>query len=428
MRKLVSLLKYAPKRTITTLAIIAAAIIIPATLFAWGPARATYTIANPADHVVFNSITDNPSHGDERNFVQVRDANSSNETYADQISLTSGHEYVVYVYYHNNASSSLNGTNFDGIGVAHGAYVKAQIPAVVTNGNTDTKAVGYVGASNANPGEVWDDISLSNTTGGDIALRYIPGSTTIHNFGTTNGATLSDNIITIGAPLGYNSIDGVVPGCNEYAGYVTFRIKADQPNFTIDKQVRKTGTTGWDSDNITVNPGDSVDYLISYHNTGTTAQNNVVISDILPSGVSYTNDTTYLTNTTNPSSIKVSNNLNTNNGINIGNYAAGAAAYVKFSAIIAQNNDLSVCGVNTLTNTATIQTNNGSRSDTAIVTVNKTCTTPPVAPPVVPPATTPLTTPTQLSHTGAGEDIAAILGLGTLITSLGYYLASRRAL
>ena len=271
------------KKLTLILAMIVAAIVIPASIFAWGPDRPTYTIANPANHVTFNSIIDNPSQGDERNFVQVRDANAGNETYADSTNLTAGHQYVIFIYYHNNAASNLNA---DGTGIAHNAYVKAQIPAVVTNGSTDTKAVGYVGASNANPGEVWDDISFSNTTGSDIALRYVPGSATIHSFGPVNGQTMSDNIVTTGASIGYDSLNGELPGCNEYAGYVTLRVQADQPNFTIEKQVRIAGTTTW-SHSVTAKAGDTLEYRIQYINTGTTAQNNVVINDVLPAHESY---------------------------------------------------------------------------------------------------------------------------------------------
>jgi uncharacterized repeat protein (TIGR01451 family) len=396
------------KKLSALLAMIAAAVIVPAALLAWGPSRPTYTVEVPADHVTFNSITNNPSQGDERNFVQVRDANAGNETYADSISLTAGHEYVVFVYFHNNAASNLHLN-------ATGSYVKAQIPAVVSNGSTGTKAVGYVGANNASPLEVWDDISFSNTTGGDIALSYVSGSATIYSFGTVNGQTMSNNIVTTGAAIGYNALDGVVPGCNEYAGYVTFRVKADQPNFTITKQVHKTGVTGW-KETEAVNPGDSVDYLITYKNTGTTTQNDVIISDTLPKGVSYTVGSTYVANSTNPNGLKVSDNI-TKGGINIGSYAAGAAAYVKFSATVVTNDALPTCGSNTLINSAKAQTGNGSKEDTAVVTVTKTCTTPPVTPPVTPP---------ELPTTGAGEDIVSFLGLGSIVTSLGYYIASRR--
>lgn len=509
------------KKLSAIFAMIAAAIIIPTALLAWGPSRPTYTTAVPADHITFNSITDNPSHGDERNFVQVRDANSGNETYVDSISLTAGHEYVVYVYFHNNAAANLNLK-------ATGSYVKAQIPAIVSNGSTGTKAVGYVGANNATPLEVWDDISFSNTTGGDIALSYVAGSSTIHSFGAVNGQTMSGSIVTTGAAIGYNALDGIVPGCNEFAGYVTFRVKANQPNFTISKQVHKTGVTGW-KETEAVNPGDSVDYLITYKNTGTTTQNDVVISDVLPKSVSYTAGSTYVANTTNPNGLKVSDNI-TKGGINIGNYAAGAAAYIKFGATVVANNTLPTCGENTLTNSAKVQTANGSKEDTADVTVTKTCIptppaakytcdklsvekisrtsfrfttdytvqnatfnkvtyvvsdasgkevdsksssvktleyqmntegkysvkstitvaangkeftatsegckaefevtkvpTTPVTPTVTPPVV-PVVTPEELPTTGAGETFATILGLGASITSLGYYLASRRAL
>lgn len=369
MSKLSTLVRKIPKRTSAALLMIAAAVIVPAALFAWGPSREYFTIEKPATYVTFNSITNNPSHGDERNFSQVREVNASNTTYADSINLEPGHEYVVYIYYHNNAASNYNAS---GIGIAKGAYVKSQVPAVVTKGSTGTKAVSYVGASNAKPVEVWDDISFTNSSAGDIALRFVPGSATIHNFGKTNGQTLSDNIITTGATLGYDALDGVIPGCNEYAGYVTYRVKADQPNFTVSKQVRKAGTTDW-KETESVNPGDSVDYLVTYKNTGTTDQNNVVIKDTLPAGVAYTSGTTYVANSANPNGVKVSDNIITASGINIGNYKAGAAAYIKFTAKVTDNDSLPTCGINTLHNVAKAETNNGTKSDGADITVTKNC-------------------------------------------------------
>lgn len=190
-------------------------------ILSWGPARQTYTIENPSDYVTFNSITNNPSHGDERNFVQVREESEGNEMYVDSISLTAGHEYDVYIYYANDAAS-----NLDANGTAFGAYVKAEIPAIVPNGSFGTSAVGYIGADNANPPEVWKNFAFSNTTGRDISLKYVTGSATIHTFGAMNGKTLSDNIVTTGASLGYDNLNGVIPGDEKYAGYVTLRVRA----------------------------------------------------------------------------------------------------------------------------------------------------------------------------------------------------------
>lgn len=403
MKNITSILKNTPKRAFATFAILATAVVVPATVFAWGPSRDTFTTANPADHITFNSITDNPAHGDERNFAQVKESTASNSTYVDSIEVAAGKTYTVFVYYHNNAAANLNL-------VAKDSYVKVALPAVVTKGNDGTKAVAYVGASNASPKEVWDDVTFVNKTNGDMALRYIDGSAKIHNFGSTDGAKLSDNIITSGATIGYNSLNGDIPGCNEYAGYVTFDVTADQPNFTVDKQVRKSGSTTWTGlDSVSVVTGDSVDYLITYKNNGTTTQNDVVVKDVLPTGVEFTNGTTYIVNDANKSGLKISDNIVSTSGINIGNYAPGAAAYVKFSAKITAKTESLACGVNTIVNTARVETNNGSKSDTANVTMTKACST------------------AQLPVTGIGEDIAAIFGIGSLATSAAYYISSRRA-
>jgi len=405
MRKLISIIRQAPKRASAIALILAAAIIVPSTALAWGPSRQTFTIEKPADYVTFNSITNNPAHGDERNFVQVKEASASNSAYVDNIALTAGKEYTVFVYYHNNAASNLNES---GKGVATGAYAKVEIPAIVKQGATATKAVGYVGASNAKPNQVWDDIAFSNATGGDIALRYVPGSAKIHNRGASNGATLSDNIITTGATLGYSAIDGVIPGCNDYAGYVTFNIVADQPNFTVNKQVRLAGTTEW-SETVNAKPGATVEYQIQYKNTGSTQQNNVVLKDILPSNVSYVAGSSFLKNDNNPSGKQLSDNLTTSTGINIGHYLPGANAFVKFSATV---NDVEsdFCGVTTITNIARVETANGSKQDGAdiIVESDNECI--------------------DLPTTGPADSIVTIIGLGAATASVAYFVASRRAL
>ena len=394
-----SYFSYAPKKAISAFIILALAIIIPAVAFAWGPSRQTFTTAAPADFVTFNSIVDNPVQGDERNFVQVKASDASNSTYADSISLTAGKKYTVFMYYHNNAASNLNL-------VATGTYAKAQIPAVVAKGASGVKAVGYIGADNATPKEVWDDVAFSNTTAGDIALRLVPGSAHIYNQGSTNGSTISDSIITTGAPLGFNALDGKLSGCNHYAGYVTFELVADQPNFTISKQVRTKGTTTW-SESVNAKADDHVEFQIEYKNTGTTAQNGVVIKDVLQAGLAYVKGSTYLKNASNPNAKIVSDNLVTNSGINIGDYTAGSNAFLKFEAVVGK--DIK-CGTNTITNTANALTNNGSKGDSANVVSSKTCTD----------------TPGQLPYTGPSDVIFSTLGIGAVVASAAYYVASRK--
>lgn len=445
MSKFTSLIARAPKRFSAVVAMVAAAIIIPTAVLAWGPDRPTFTLDHPAGYVTFNSITDNPVQGDERNFVQVKEADAANSTYSDSAALTPGKTYTMFVYYHNDAASNLNAS---GVGIAKGAYVKAELPAVVAKGATNTKAVGYIGATNANPTQVWDDVSFSNASAGDVALRFVPGSAKIYNKGALNGSTLSDSIITTGSPIGYDT-PGVIPGCNDYSGYITFNFVADQSNFTISKQVRAHGTTNW-SESVNAAPGSTVDYQLTYKNTGTTEQNNVVLKDTLPAGLTYVAGSTYLKNVSNPTPKLLTDDLTTATGINIGNYAPNSVAYVLFSAKVNATQAVT-CGTNTLHNVATAVTNNGSKQDSADVVVTTGTNCAPGTINVCQLSTktivnikesdfdatkytkdlsqcTPTVTPPELPHTGMTENIVAVIGLGAIVASVAYYIASRRAL
>jgi len=364
MNKIARLLRRVPKRAAVMGAAVAA-IIIPAAVMAWGPDRPTFRMAMPADHVTFNSITDNPEVGDERNFLVIKDANNTAAGgWQDQTTAEAGHEYLVRVYVHNNAAANLNlkATN---------VRTKVNVP------NTTGKNVqlgGFITAANATPNEIWDSANL--TSNSDFNVSYVPGSARLYNnvFGQT-GAQLSDDIVNnTGAQLGYDKLNGEIPGCFQYAGYVTFKVKVQTPqssNFTMSKMVSKHGENKW-VESYAAQPGETVDYLIQYKNTGNTQQDNVVVKDTLPAGETYVDGTSVLGNSKTPNGAKISDNV-TKGGVNIGSYAAGANGWVIFSAKVADNNNLPTCGANKLTNTATVETDNGSKDDTADVTTDKKC-------------------------------------------------------
>jgi uncharacterized repeat protein (TIGR01451 family)/LPXTG-motif cell wall-anchored protein len=396
------------KKLSAILTMIAVAIIIPAALLAWGPSRPTYTMAHPANHITFDSITDNSNIGDERNFVGIRET-STNNKWSDSMTVQDGKEYTVRMYVHNNAASNLNL-------VAENVTAKFNLP---TTTGKSIQVDGFLDSSNATPTEVYDSATFTSTD--DFNLAYISGSLKYENNSPNSPFTLPESIFTsTGAVLGYNQLDGKIPGCFQYAGYVSFTVKpqfAPTSVFTMSKMVSKHGDNKW-VENYTAQPGETVDYLLQYKNTSAVQQDSVTFRDTLPTGMAYVNDSTTYGNSKYPSGTKASNNIANGTGINVGSYAPGANAWAIFSATVANNDQLPTCGIETLVNTAKVTTGGSSISDTADVTVTKTCTTP--VTPVTP------VTPTQLPHTGAGEDIAAFLGLGAMVTSIGYYLASRR--
>ena len=440
MRSLMSLVRKAPRLS-AVVAVAAAVVTVPAVLLAWGPSRPTYTIDHPADHVTFNSITNNPNIGDERNFVGIREAGTSN-LWTDNMTVQKGKEYTVRVYVHNNAASSLNAS---GKGIAHNVLAKVNLP---TSTGKSIQVDGQISASNASPAAVWDQAVFNGSE--NFNLAYVSGSLKFeNNAGTFN---LPESIFTnSGAKLGYSSMNGDIPGCFQYAGYISFKVKpqfAPTNNFTMSKQVRKTGTSDW-SKSVNAKVGDSVDFLISYKNAGEVRQNNVLMKDYLPSGLTYENGTSYLRNGTNPDSLKISDNLTTSTGINVGDYNPGAAAYVKFSAKVTKALE---CGKATLTNKARVTASGGYKEDTATVIVDSgkcapselqvcelatkkiviikesefdlskysknfnDCKEQPKTP----------ETPSELPHTGPADVLMQLVGVVSLAGASAYYVASRR--
>jgi uncharacterized repeat protein (TIGR01451 family) len=360
-------MKRAPKRLSAVVAMIAIAIIVPASLNAWGPSRTTYTIAHPADKITFNSITDNPAVGDERNFVVVKDAaNTADGGWQDNITVQPGKEYLVRVYVHNNAASSLNLK-------AENTRVSASVP---TTTGKSVSVSGFVTADNSDPKQVWDDIHFNSTS--NFNLAYVSGSAEIWNNGyATTGQPLPDSIVTsAGALIGYNGPNGEVPGCFQYANYVYFKIKpqfAPTDTFQTTKQVRKLGDTNW-SKSVNANPNDTLQYQITYKNAGEVNEYNVVVKDTLPAGITYIPGSTILTNPNNPSGVVVNNDVVASTGMNIGSYKPGSIAYVQFNAKVSASSESLTCGPNTFVNKERTTANGGYIDDTANTVVTKTCT------------------------------------------------------
>ena len=367
MRQLMNALRYLPKRTSALIAMFAAAIIVPSVIFAWGPDRPTYTIAHPADHITFNSITDNPNIGDERNFVGIREEGST-DTWNDTISAQPGKSYVVRMYVHNNAAANLNL-------VAKDVTAKFNLPTAT---GKSLQVDGFLSASNATPKEVYDHATF--TANENFNLNYQEGTLKYYNnhFGSA-GATIGESVFTsAGAKLGYNKLDGNIPGCFQYAGYLTFVVKpqfaSTQTDFTIQKDVRKDGTSTWNN-TVDAKAGDTLNYRLVYKNTGTTKQNNVSLKDKLPTGISYVPNSAKIVNASNPSGavIEGSDKL-FSTGVNIGNYTAGSNAIVVFSAKVTNNDALPKCGSNILKNVASAQPEGQSpKEDDATTNVPKEC-------------------------------------------------------
>ena len=367
MKKLINFIK---NHSIISGSVLVAAV-APALVWAWGPSRPSFTIEKPADYITFNSITNNPViGGDEKDFVGIREV-GSNEKWTNNMKVQNGKEYYVRIYVHNNAASNLNL-------VAENVVAKLNVPTTTAKNVT---VQGQISASNAKPNTVWDEATFSSDN--DFNLAYVAGSALFENngMGTTK---LPDSIVNnTGAKLGYDKLDGKIPGCFQYAGYVTVKVKAqvsqpqEKTNIDLAKTVRNktNGEKSW-VETVNAKSGDTVQFQIHAKNTGSAGIQNLVIRDILPKGLNYVAGSTKLYNTSNPKGLKVSDNVIQNSGINIGSYQPNGDTYVRFDATVSAENNLPVCGENTLTNIAQASDQKIVKNDTASVKVTKKCETP----------------------------------------------------
>lgn len=369
----------------------------------WGPERTTFKWDAPATYPTFNSMTDNPSLGDERNFVRVREAGVGN--YTDNIEVLPGKEYEVYVYYHNNASETFNES---GKGIANNVRLLMQLPKKI-EGGTNGEILGKISATNTNPKEVYDKAFLQ--TKQRVFVRYIEDSAIIFNKGTANGAKLDNNdLFNNGAKLAhYKEQWGMVPGCNDFAGYVTFRVKIERTNFFIEKVAAVEGGSVY-GPGIEVKPGEEVNFKIVYTNFGNLEQKSVVFKDSPDEKLSYIKGSSLAT-IPGRTDVAVSDKIIDEKGIALGDFKPGEKAILKYKMRVADEKSFN-CGENRIYNEALVSTADGSQKDKALVIVKRAC----------------LKDPKEIPQTGPMEIAMAGVIVATIIGGVIYFVYSRFAL
>lgn len=400
-------------------AMLVAGIMAPTIVSAWGDnsgnedGRRSYTISQINagiidDKIVFNSISDGVD-GDEKNFVdaQASTDNPQGLWQGNNITVENGKEYTIRLYVHNNNRLGREMT-------AEDVKVFFSIP------QTSAKQVqvnGFITSSNATPSKYWDYINF-NSDNNAFHLEYVYGSAMLYNNGIGKGGlALNDDVVTKagGALIGYDALDGRIPGCFDYDSYVTIRVKAVyDTDYTIEKSVRVIGGEKVWSNYVNAKIGDIVEFQVEYNNTSTKneIQNDVMIKDIMPAGLEYVAGTTKLWNSSYTGAVLTPDGQIFTDAINIGGYKPGSNAYVRFRAKVVEEG--LACGDNTLVNWAQGGVGNVTIQDYASVIVNRPCEEP--------------ETPNKLPNTGPETVAGGLVAAGSIVTAAGYFVASRRSL
>lgn len=258
----------------------------------WGPQDRTPVSAQSRNsQVTLNSMIDHSEFGDVRNFIRVREAGDTDAFFRRSIAIEEGHEYEFAVAFTNDARPDLVEA------ASTGTRLRVIFPDVIT-GSADVTAV--LSSDNASPSAVWSSATLimSDPTL-QMALRTTDKLPMINSWGEVHGSTLSEELFADGVVIGCDALDGVLPSRDDCAGYVTFTLRVDQPDFNIIALARVKGTDDPYTTSVVAGVGDVLELYFSYQNKGTNQQDDVSLRvKELPPGLRYIAESSQIMNST----------------------------------------------------------------------------------------------------------------------------------
>jgi uncharacterized repeat protein (TIGR01451 family) len=336
--KIASIFKRLPMRIALVIAAVAAAVVLP-------------LAANADSQVTLESS------------LGVANYTAGSTTYSPSTNASTDQVVKFQVFYHNHELP-------DSGKVAQNLNVKVAMPTQAGATQTVTSTV-----HGDNTNTVTSSATV-NTGSANSTLDFIPGSVVWrHNTGTNDqpnwvNTTLNDNIVT---QAGGSVIENEKP-CFNFAATITFMARVHTPSYKITKEVRVKGTQNW-SKSVTANPGDEIEWRMQFQNLGNTVLNKVDVVDNTPDHTTTEAGTVQVYDANSPNGYTYDNSAIQGKQVNIeiGDYGAGSNAWIYFNSKL-DSADKLACGVNNLVNTAyATPQGSGSVSDTATVTVNKTC-------------------------------------------------------
>lgn len=110
-------------------------------------------------------------------------------------------------------------------------------------------------------------------------------------------------------------------------------------DFLVEVKVRLVGDPDptW-KNSVDAEIGDRVEFQMQYKNLSDIRHPSVCVRNILPNGLRYVEDSTYLFNTLHPNGCYINEDSIIDDGVNIGNYSPGANAFIRITAEV-ENDD-----------------------------------------------------------------------------------------
>lgn len=203
---------------VLTAAVVAGALIATPTVSAY---TGTYTGGGKPQ---FNIYKDVQGVGDESDFVRIGAKGAAASQFTNSREVCEG-EADLWVYIHNGAPEGYNTAAQNYSGIAKDTKLKVQIPSASGN------IAGTISASNA--ASVTDTAKIFCDSS-EVSVKYVAGTAEAwtQKAGTMK---LNDSVVTTGAPIGTNALDGKVPGCWEFRVWVKLTVKVEKKEVPVEE-------------------------------------------------------------------------------------------------------------------------------------------------------------------------------------------------
>ena len=255
---------------------------------------------------------------------------------------------------------------------------------------------------NARPGDLLEFVIRVNASGNTTAqnvrsydnlpsqLQYLGGSTTIDGsfagdgFVSGSGVSLGSynnqtkvirfRTVVVGESsfgFGTTQLTNLVNATSDNASSVNDRayvnVERGQVQGAITLQIQKSGKNiskgdVVDKTSMNATPNDTIEFTIRVRNFSTTTANNVIVTDTLPAGMTYVNNSTAL------NGIIIANGI-TGSGVNIGSLLLNQEAVVKLYATVNTGTVINAGTTVTLTNVSQARADNYSQIVSNPVTI-----------------------------------------------------------
>ena len=201
--------------------------------------KEAYSINDDIKKPTFNSVIDHPVLGDERQFVYIRQGGE--KEWHRSMKLVSGKQYEIKVNFRNDADPKYNYSSFNRQGIAVHVKMSIDVPSYISA--TDHSRI-KVRITWKNDCYCEDSVIIESDDNKSKKIEYVIGQEKIHSKWKTDNSVLPSTLFSFdGTFIGLTSLNGAIPGGDEYSGYVNFYIDVDKEERA--KQVIETIKSGW---------------------------------------------------------------------------------------------------------------------------------------------------------------------------------------